>query len=72
MKGRELDCLGGVKSWDRLVAECRMGGVGVGDLMRRAKVTEGGRCHRWNRETLTSEALWKSEPPLRLRLRSAF
>lgn len=41
--GRRLSCVAGRRSYDRVVAVCRLGGVSVGDLMRRAGVTEGGR-----------------------------
>lgn len=40
--GRQAVCAAGRRSYDRVVATCRIGGVSVGDLMRRAGVREGG------------------------------
>ncbi len=40
--GRQAVCVAGRRSYDRVVANCRIGGVSVGDLMRRAGVKEGG------------------------------
>lgn len=34
---------GATRSWDRVIASCRVGGVGLADAMRRAGVREGGR-----------------------------
>lgn len=31
------------RSYDRVIASCRVGGVGVADAMRRRGVAEGGR-----------------------------
>lgn len=48
-RGRQVTCRavrgdgGRVVSYDRLIASCRIGGAGLGDLMRRAGVQEGGR-----------------------------
>lgn len=42
-KGKRVVCLAGGRSYDRVVAECRINGVSVGRLMRRAGVREGGR-----------------------------
>lgn len=42
-KGRRAECIASHRSWDRVVATCRIGGRSVGDLMRRAGVREGGR-----------------------------
>lgn len=47
-RGRTLTCTavrgsgGKVVSYDRLIAVCRLGGVSLGDLMRRSGVAEGG------------------------------
>ncbi len=47
-RGRTLSCVaqrgqgGRVLSYDRLIAVCRLGGVSLGDLMRRSGVAEGG------------------------------
>lgn len=41
-KGRRAVCTAGRRSYDRVVAVCRIGGVSIGDLMRGAGVEEGG------------------------------
>jgi endonuclease YncB( thermonuclease family) len=41
--GRPVECLAGRRSYDRVVAVCRLRGVSLGDLMRGAGVQEGGR-----------------------------
>lgn len=41
--GRRAACIAGHRSWDRVVAVCEIGGRSVGDLMRSAGVSEGGR-----------------------------
>ena len=41
-KGKHAVCTAQHRSWDRVVAVCRIGGVSVGDLMRREGVSEGG------------------------------
>ena len=41
--GRRLDCRSGKRSYDRVVARCRLDGADVGDLLRRRGVPEGGR-----------------------------
>lgn len=41
--GRQVVCIADRRSYDRVVAVCRLGGVSVGDLMRGAGVAEGGR-----------------------------
>lgn len=41
-KGRHAVCTAGRRSYDRVVATCRIGGVSIGDLMRGAGVQEGG------------------------------
>lgn len=43
--GRTLTCRAGRRSWDRVVADCRLGGAALGTLMARAGVVEGGRGH---------------------------
>lgn len=40
--GRHVVCTAGRRSYDRVVATCRLGGVTIGDLMRGAGVEEGG------------------------------
>jgi endonuclease YncB( thermonuclease family) len=40
--GRTLQCRAGGRSYDRVVAQCTLGGTSIGDLMRRAGVGEGG------------------------------
>lgn len=40
--GRRVSCLAGHRSYDRIVAQCTLGGSGVGDLLRREGVREGG------------------------------
>ncbi len=42
-RGARVACKAQHRSYDRLVAVCRIGGRSVGDLMRSAGVTEGGR-----------------------------
>lgn len=42
-RGRQVRCVAGKRSYDRVVATCRINGQSVGDLMRRAGVGEGGR-----------------------------
>lgn len=42
VKGRRVNCVAEHRSHDRVVAVCRLNGVSVGDLMRRAGVPEGG------------------------------
>lgn len=42
VKGRHVVCTAGRRSYDRVVAICRLGGVTIGDLMRGAGVEEGG------------------------------
>lgn len=41
--GRRAICRAGRRSYDRVVARCEVGGISIGDLMRRAGVEEGGR-----------------------------
>lgn len=40
--GRTVQCRADHRSYDRIVATCRLNGQSVGDLMRRAGVVEGG------------------------------
>lgn len=40
--GRRVSCTAQRRSWDRVVAGCRLDGVSLGDRMRRAGVAEGG------------------------------
>ena len=48
-RGRSAQCTavsgdhGRVVSYDRVIAVCRVGGVSLGDMMRRAAIREGGR-----------------------------
>jgi micrococcal nuclease len=42
-KGRRVECVAGRRSYDRVVALCRLDGVSIGDRMRAAGLTEGGR-----------------------------
>jgi len=41
-KGRQVQCVAGRRSYDRVVAQCRIGGASLGDLLRRSGVKEGG------------------------------
>jgi endonuclease YncB( thermonuclease family) len=41
--GRTVQCVAGRRSYDRVVAQCTLNGTSLGDLMRRAGITEGGR-----------------------------
>ena len=41
--GRRAVCTAGERSYDRVVARCAIGGVSVGQQLRRAGVREGGR-----------------------------
>jgi endonuclease YncB( thermonuclease family) len=41
--GKQVQCEAGKRSYDRVVARCTVNGTSVGDLMRRAGITEGGR-----------------------------
>jgi endonuclease YncB( thermonuclease family) len=40
--GRHATCVAGRRSYDRVVAKCRINGVSIGDQMRRAGIAEGG------------------------------
>lgn len=40
--GRHVSCIAQHRSYDRVVATCRLGGVSLGDLMRKRGVAEGG------------------------------
>lgn len=41
--GRRLDCIADHRSWDRVVAACRLDGAPLGDVLRRDGGREGGR-----------------------------
>lgn len=41
--GRRVECRAGHRSWRRTVALCRLDGIPLGDMLRRAGVPEGGR-----------------------------
>lgn len=41
-KGKRAVCTAGRRSYDRVVATCRIGGVSIGELMRRQGISEGG------------------------------
>ena len=43
VEGKRVDCIAEHRSYDRVVAVCRLRGRSVGDLMRSAGVQEGGR-----------------------------
>jgi endonuclease YncB( thermonuclease family) len=40
--GRQVQCVAGRRSYDRVVARCTLNGLSLGDLMRRAGIKEGG------------------------------
>lgn len=42
-RGRQLACVAQHRSYDRIVAECRIRNVSLGDSMRAAGIEEGGR-----------------------------
>lgn len=42
-KGRRAECIASRRSWDRIVATCRIESRSIGELMRRAGIREGGR-----------------------------
>lgn len=44
--GRSVACRADHRSYDRIVAVCTLGGVSLGDRMRRAGVSEGGNGRR--------------------------
>lgn len=41
--GHTAQCTAGRKSYDRVVAQCFIGGLSIGDSMRNAGIQEGGR-----------------------------
>lgn len=41
--GRTVDCVAGGRSYDRVVSLCTLGGEPLGDLMRAARIKEGGK-----------------------------
>jgi micrococcal nuclease len=43
VEGKSVDCIAAHRSYDRVVAICRLRGRSVGDLLRAAGVKEGGR-----------------------------
>jgi endonuclease YncB( thermonuclease family) len=43
VEGKRVECAAEHRSYDRVVAVCRLGGRSVGDLIRAAGVREGGR-----------------------------
>lgn len=43
VEGKQVECVADHRSYDRVVAVCRLRGRSVGDLMRTAGVQEGGR-----------------------------
>jgi endonuclease YncB( thermonuclease family) len=43
--GKTATCVAGKRSYDRVVARCTIGGVSIGERMRRAGVIEGGNGH---------------------------
>lgn len=45
-RGRELVCRAGRRSYDRIVANCSLQGVALGDRLRAAGAIEGGRGRR--------------------------
>lgn len=44
-RGKRVSCVAQHRSYDRIVAACRIHGVSVGDAMRAAGIREGGRGH---------------------------
>ena len=40
--GKRAVCTAGHRSYDRIVANCRIGGVSISELMRRQGISEGG------------------------------
>jgi len=46
VEGKKVECVAEHRSYDRVVAVCRLRGRSVGDLMRSAGVHEGGRGRR--------------------------
>lgn len=43
VQGKRVECVAEHRSYDRVVAVCRLRGRSVGDLMRSAGISEGGR-----------------------------
>lgn len=43
VQGRRIDCIADHRSYDRIVADCTLDGVALGQLLRRAGIAEGGR-----------------------------
>ncbi len=46
VEGKRVECVAEHRSYDRVVAVCRLRGRSIGDLMRAAGVQEGGRGKR--------------------------
>ena len=44
--GRRVHCISRGRTWDRVAADCRLGGRSLGERMRSAGVAEGGRGRR--------------------------
>ena len=43
VQGHRIDCVADHRSYDRIVADCTLDGVALGQLLRRAGIAEGGR-----------------------------
>lgn len=43
---KPAQCMAGKRSYDRVVAQCTIGGTSIGQLMRQAGIVEGGRGKR--------------------------
>lgn len=41
--GKQAQCVAGRRSYDRVIAQCTIGGTSIGALMRREGIAEGGR-----------------------------
>ena len=46
VSGKIIRCLARNRSYDRIVAQCNVGGRSLADLLRQAGVSEGGRAYR--------------------------
>ena len=44
--GRNAECIANHKSYDRVVATCRIGGRSIGDMLRAAGIVEGGNGYK--------------------------
>lgn len=47
--GKSVSCLAGRRSYDRVVAECRLDGISLGVRLKQSGVGEGGRGYRTSR-----------------------